>query len=179
MVMAQNRTITDILQELKKDYNRVLLKAVGQTTDTACEDVYKFSISVLERYYENYEPSTYNRTQSLGKATYPIADVKIQGNMIISTFGVGYDPDILESVAASSYYEASRKYGNVDDDWVIQNYLMGIHPATNGSSNPDTVVYIPWIDPVSPDKTLKKYLKWYRKKFQNNVTDYLLRYISK
>lgn len=175
--MAQNHTIADILRELKKDYKSVLLSAVRQASNTASEDIYKFSMSVLERYYANYEPSIYNRTDSLWRATYLISDVTINGDMIVGTFGIGYDSDILESVAASSYYEASNKYGNVDGDWVIENYLLGIHPATNGSSNPDTVVYTPWQDSIAPDELLRKYIGKYQMKFVNNVNDYLISYI--
>lgn len=179
MVMAQNRTINDILQELKKDYQKVLLKAVEQATDIGCQDVYKFSMSVLEQYYESYIPSRYERTDSLQMATLPISEVKFLGNNIISTFGIEYDADILKSFAAPSYYDASNKYGNVDGDWVIQNYLMGIHPATNGSSDPDTVVYVPWQDAIAPDRRLKQYLKLYRSKFNENINIYLMSYVMK
>lgn len=177
--MAKNRTVEDILQELRKDYKTVLLEAVNKAVDIACEDVYKFSMSVLDRYYENYIPSIYDRTNSLWRATLPIAEVHDYGDTIEGVFGVEYDADILESFAASSYYEASNKYGNVDGDWVIENYLLGIHPATNGSSDPDTVVYNPWQDARSPDQYLKKYLGWYKKQFENNVNDYLIAHIAK
>ena len=80
--MAQNRTINDALQELKKDYKKVLLEAVKQATNTACEDVYRFSMSVLDRYYANYEPSIYNRTDSLWKATIPIGEVEDLGDAL-------------------------------------------------------------------------------------------------
>ena len=88
--MAHNRTVTDILQELKKDYKRVLLKAVEQATNTACEDVYKFSMSVLERYYDNYMPSRYDRTDNLWRTATPIAEVKDNGDIIVGTFGVAF-----------------------------------------------------------------------------------------
>lgn len=177
--MAQNRTITDILQELKKDYKKVLIKAVEQATSTACEDMYKFSMSVLERYYDNYIPSRYDRTDSLQMATIPIAEVKDYGDVIVGTFGVEYDADILESFAAPSYYDASNKYGNVDGDWVLKNYLMGIHPATNGGRTTDTAIYTPWQDVISPDKYLKKYLQIRRVKLANDVNEYLLKYIAR
>ena len=177
--MAQNRTVIDTLQELKKDYKMALIKSVEQATNDACRDVYKFSMSVLEKYYENYIPSRYDRTDSLWRAAIPIAKVEDMGNMIIGTFGVEYDADILESFAASSYYEASKKYGNVDGDWVVENFLMGIHPATNGGRTTDTAIYTPWQDMISPDEYLKKYLQLRKTKLANDVNDYLLRYITR
>jgi hypothetical protein len=172
--MAKNRTIDDILRELSKDYQSVLLKAVQRATDTAAEDIYKFSMSVLERYYENYEPTSYDRSDSLWRATIPISDVIKQGNKIVSTVGVKYDPSVLEGV-----YDGSQKYEHPDGSWVLENYLMGIHPATNGSRNPDTVVYTPWQDTISPDTYLKKYLALYQSKLDSNVNNYLISHIIK
>lgn len=174
--MAHNRTVTDILQELKKDYKRVLLKAVEQATNTACEDVYKFSMSVLERYYDNYMPSRYDRTDNLWRTATPIAEVKDNGDIIVGTFGVAYNPSVLDGV-----YYGSDKYGHPDSSWVLENFLMGIHPRTDGSRIPGGGNYEQekWIDPTSPDEYLKKYLGSYRTKFENNVNDYLIRYIAK
>ena len=174
MVMAKSRTINEILNEVKKDYESILLQAVQKATDVASEDVYKFSMSVLERYYENYEPTRYDRSDNLWRATIPIASVAKQGNKIVSTVGVQYDPSVLDGV-----YDGSQKYEHPDGSWVLENYLMGIHPATNGSRNPDTVVYTPWQDTISPDTYLKKYLKLYQSKLNDNVNNYLMSYIMK
>lgn len=172
--MAQNRTINDILQELKKDYKKVLLEAVKQATNTACEDIYKFSMSVLDRYYDNYPPSIYNRTDNLWKATVPIGEVEDLGDVIAGTFGVEYDPSVLDGV-----YDGSQKYGHPDGSWVLENYLMGIHPATNGGRTTETTIYMPWQDAISPDSYLKRYLKLRQKKLENDVNDYLFRYIAR
>lgn len=172
--MAQNRTVTDVLQELKKDYKTVLLKAVQQATDTACEDVYKFSMTILGRYYENYMPSRYDRTDNLWRAAMPIAKVEDMGDTIIGTFGIEYDPSVLDGV-----YDGSKKYEHPDGSWVLENYLMGIHPATNGSRDPNTVVYTPWQDSISPDEYLRKYLLWYKKKLVKDVNNYLLIHVTK
>lgn len=172
--MAQNRTVTDVLKELKKDYKTILLKAVEQATSTASKDIYKFSMSVLDQYYENYIPSSYDRTENLWRAAIPIDKVESMGDVIVGTFGIEYDPSVLDGV-----YNGSQKYGHPDGDWVLENYLMGIHPATNGSRDPDTVIYDPWQDSRSPDKYLKKYLMLYKKKFDNHVNDYLIKYATK
>ena len=174
--MAQNRTVTDILQELKKDYKRVLIKAVGQATDTACEDVYKFSMSVLERYYDNYMPSRYDRTDNLWRTAIPIAEVEDKGDVIVGTFGVAYDPSVLDGV-----YNGSNQYGHPDGSWVLENFLMGIHPRTDGSRVPGGGNYEQekWIDPISPDEYLQKYLQIRKVKLANDVNDYLLKYITR
>ena len=171
--MAQkSKTINDILKELANNAQPILLKAVENAVDIATEDIYKFSMSVLERYYENYEPSRYMRTDNLWRATIPIAEVSSKGKTIVGTAGVEYDPSVLEGV-----YDASQKYEHPDGLWVIENYLMGIHPATNGGRTTETTVYTPWQDAISPDSYLKKYLQIYKNKFNSNVYDYLISHI--
>lgn len=174
--MANNRTVTDILQELKKDYKNVLLKAVEHATNIACEDTYKFSMSVLDRYYDNYIPSRYDRTEHLWQTAKPIATVENRGDVIIGTFGVCYDPSVLDGV-----YDGSQKYGHPDGSWVLENFLMGIHPRTDGSRVVGGGNYEEekWTDPVSPDEYLKKYLSLRTKKLENDVNDYLISYIAK
>jgi hypothetical protein len=174
MDMAQNRSITDILKELKNDHKTVLLKAVEQATNSACEDAYKFSMSVLDRYYENYNPSRYDRTDNLWRAAMPIAKVEDMGDVIVGTFGVEYDPSVLDGV-----YDGSQKYEHPDGGWVLENYLMGIHPATNGGRTSDTAIYTPWQDAISPDEYLKKYLQIHKVKLANDVNDYLLKYVAR
>ena len=172
MVMAKSRTINDILKELAKNAQPILLQAVVNAVNIATEDIYKFSMSVLERYYENYEPSRYERTDNLWRATIPIAEVSSKGKTIVGTAGVEYDPSVLEGV-----YDASQKYGYAGGSWVIENYLMGIHPATNGGRTTETAIYTPWQDAISPDSYLKKYLQVYKNKFNSNVYDYLISHI--
>ena len=169
MVMAKSRTINDILKELAKNSQPILLKAVENAVNIAAEDIYKFSMSVLERYYENYEPSRYNRTDNLWRATIPVAEVSSNGKAVVGIAGVEYDPSVLDGV-----YSGSQKYGSPDGSWVIENYLMGIHPATNGGRTTETTVYTPWQDGISPDSYLKKYLQVYKNKFNSNfsIDDY-------
>jgi hypothetical protein len=131
-------------------------------------------MSVLERYYENYMPSRYERTDNLWRAAIPIAKVENMGDIITSTFGVEYDPSVLDGV-----YDGSQKYEHPDGSWVLENYLMGIHPATNGGRTTDTAIYIPWQDPISPDAYLKRYLQIRKVKLVDDVNDILLKYIAK
>jgi hypothetical protein len=131
-------------------------------------------MSVLERYYENYMPSSYDRTDNLWRTAMPIANVTMHGNSIIGTVGVEYDPSVLDGA-----YDGSKKYDSPDGSWVLENYLMGIHPATNGSRDPDTVIYAPWQDAITPNDLLDKYLKWYKNKLNDNIDKYLISYVMK
>lgn len=184
----QSKSIDEILQELSKNYKSVLLSAVQKATDIACEDIYNFSMSCIERYYENYIPSSYDRTDSLWRALVPIAEVKNSGNKIVSTVGVEYNPSVLEGVyqSGSEKYGAKKdkdghivEYGHPEGSWVLENYLMGIHPTTNGSRNPEDVVYMPVQDSISPHQYTDRYLRLYKNKLNNNVYSYLISHVAK
>ena len=172
--MAKEHTINEVLKELTHDATPILLKSVKNATDIATKDIYNFSMSVLERYYENYEPNRYDRTYNLWKTTVPISEVKKDGETVMSTVGVEYDSSRIDGI-----YDGSKKYEHPDGSWIIENFLMGVHPATNGGTTTETTIYMPWQDPISPDTYLKKYLQFYKSKLTNNVYEYIAKYIFK
>jgi hypothetical protein len=54
---------------------------------------------------------------------------------------VDYNPWLLEEYVGEANrfaYDASKKYGQVDGDWVIQNFYEGKHPYTNGSTDSES-----------------------------------------
>ena len=175
--MASSRSIDEILNELRKNYHSILLKGVKNATETACKDIYKFSISCLDRYYENYSPSSYDRSDSLWRAIVPYSNVVDGGNVIISTAGVEYDANLLSAyVSSAGLYNGSKKYGTADAEWVIENFLLGIHPATDGSSVPGEAVYMPYYDSYSTHQYTDRYLKLYTHKLSDNVLNYVVTY---
>lgn len=175
--MAKTKDLDSAINELRKNYRTVLKQAVQYATEEAEKDVHRRALSCLEEYYSNYEPNSYDRSDSLRHAFLPYKSVKNNGHYLISTVGIEYNADALEAYAPSSY-NASKKYdGRVDTEWVIDNYLEGIHPTTNGSRNPANVEYIPIIDSVSPTQKMGEYLDSYAETFANNMYSYLAAYL--
>jgi hypothetical protein len=172
-MIQQSGSVSEALKELEKKYKSVLLSAVQSATDKAVEDIYKFSVSLVDQYYANYQPSIYERTGGIYNTLVPIAEVANGGDTVVSTVGIGFNSGPLNG------YKASSKYGTADGEWILSNYLMGIHPATNGGTSPDTAVYIPWQDGFSPDALTKKYLQLYKNKFQSNVNSHLGSFIMR
>ena len=184
--MAKARTINEILADLSKNYKSVLREAVEKATTTAVKDIYAFSTSCIDQYYANYPPSSYDRSDSLWRTIIPYSEVVDRGDSIVSIVGVEYNPSVLDDApyySGSEKYGAQRdengmivQYGRPDSSWVLENYLLGIHPATNGSRDPATVEYIPTQDPRSTDELTKRYLRMYQHKLNDNVYSYLVRY---
>ena len=122
--MAKSKTIDEAIDKLLDNYEDVIIKAARYATDETCKEIYQYSMSCLEEYYESYIPSSYERTDYLWHAILPYAEhPRKVGNNIVSTVGVEYDSTKLDGV-----YNGSQKYRPVDGDWVLDNYLKGIHP---------------------------------------------------
>ena len=176
--MAKTNSLETAINELRKNYRKVLREAVQYATEEAAKDVHQHALSCLEEYYNNRIPNSYDRSDSLRHAFLPYKSVKSNGHYLISTVGIEYNADALEAYAPSSY-NASKKYdGRVDTAWVIENYLDGIHPTTNGSQIPEEVVYMPIVDNVSPTQKMADYLDVYAKTFYSNVYSYLAAYLT-
>lgn len=181
MDMAKSRTIDELINELLKDYSNALTVAVEYATSKASEDIYKYSMSCLEEYYDNYEPTRYSRTDSLWHAILPYSEIDSSGKGVLSRVGVEYNPFALEAyIQGNPAYIGSKAYGYIDSWYVVDNYLEGIHPATNGSDDPDKVVYYEIRDPKSPTEKMEEYLNRYASTtFKNNILVSFAKQITK
>ena len=176
MDMAKtNRTLNEAINELMKNYESALKEAVEYASNKAVEDIYKKSMSCLERYYDSYDPTSYERTDTLWHAIVPYLENYNSNKGIVSRVGVEYNPWVLEQyIQNNPAYLGSNNYGTyadyVDPWYVIENYLAGIHPATNGKNDPDKVIYYENVDAVSPTETMSAYLdKYATTTFNNNI----------
>ena len=165
MAKATVRNLDKAIDKLFKDYEIALTKAMRYSSEIAREDINFKAKWCLYEYYENYEPSVYERTGRLEDAFVPYMKVgRLKGGAGIgAVVGMGYDASKLEGV-----YSGSQKWTPVDGSWVLENYLQGIHPTTDGSILPGAE-YIPIYDSVSPDTKMEKYLNDYVKTFNENV----------
>lgn len=179
MVMAKSQTIDEMLKKLKDNYKDAMVGAVTHAVNVGVKDVYKFTVSCLDQYYQSHDPTIYDRTDSLKETFVPIAEVATNGDVVSGTIGIAFDSTVL----MDKYYRATcwgRRQGIQDPDrpealWVLENFLDGIHPATDGSPE-EGAPYIPWEDPWSTDQLLNRYLRLYQNKFKRNVTNYLVSY---
>jgi hypothetical protein len=171
MSMARVKTLDQAIDELMKDYESALKEAVEYASSKAVEDIYRYSMTCLEEYYDNYSPNHYDRTDTLWHAILPYSESYNKGKEIISRVGVEYNPFVLEAyISGNPAYIGSSSYGYIDSWYVVDNYLEGIHPATNGSDDPDKVLYYEIKDPQSPTDKMEQYLNQYASTtFHNNI----------
>ena len=78
------RTLNAAIDELMKNYESALKEAVEYASNEAVKDIYKESISCLERYYDSYDPTSYERTDSLWRAIVPCLTIQQDKDKITS-----------------------------------------------------------------------------------------------
>lgn len=150
------RTLESAIDELMKNYESALKEAVEYASNEAVKDIYKESVSCLERYYDSYDPTSYERTDSLWRSIVPYLDIQQNKETITSSVGVEYDAARIDGL-----YYGSKKYSPTDSSWILDNYLRGVHPATDGSSKPGEAFYYENVDPISPTQHMTTYLNNY------------------
>lgn len=170
MARAKVRGINEAIDEVFSDYKRALGRAMKSASKIAKDDIEFKAKSCLYEYYENFqpgigEPNWYERTDSLVNSFVPYMQVGTRKNKtdIIASVGMGYWPFMLDGV-----YSGSNQWTPVDGEWVLENYLKGIHPTTDGSSYVGAP-YLPVFDSISPEEKMEKYLQEYTGTFRNNV----------
>jgi hypothetical protein len=118
------------------------------------------------------------RDENLMRAFVPYNTVKRVGNEIVADVGMGYDASRLDGV-----YSGSKKWTPVDGSWVLNNYLLGIHPATNGGIVAGQVEYFEYWDvdvgDRPPQAKMKDYLEQYKNTFNNNVLESFAKQIAR
>lgn len=162
-----NRTIDEAIDEIFKDYKKAFKVAAQEATEQAKKDLYENSVSCLVRYYEDYDPTSYNRTYSLMESFVPYANpVSEQGDMLICSAGVIFDSDRIANT-----YNGSEIYSPTDSEWIIANFLAGIHPRTDGSTiigggnYEDEKYYGSFV----PAEEVQKYINSYDYTFDRNL----------
>ncbi|MEE1084297.1 MAG: hypothetical protein UH850_11290 [Paludibacteraceae bacterium] len=190
MAKAQMRGLEEELDRVFSRYKSNLKKSMQEAADEAEFEIKFEAESCLDRYYDNFQteknekrgkgrPNWYDRTESLRWAFVPYNDVieDKNNNSWVAKVGMSYDPSRLDGVYSSN---ASTQYQPVDGSWVLNNYLSGIHPTTNGYPlYADQLEYIEIRDPESPEDHMNAFLEKYYKTFYENVIINLARRVSR
>ena len=177
MAKAKVRGLEEEINRVFKNYEKALTKAMKYAADEAEFDIGFRARGCLDEYYENYDPNWYDRTNSLINAFVPVNEVKTINGEIVARAGMSYDPSRLDGAYNSN---SSEQYQPVDSEWILRNYLQGIHPRTNGYPVwADELVYNPYIDPVSPDTKMRDYIEKYKTTFDQNVLRSFVRQLTR
>ena len=174
--MAQNRTLDEAVEELFKDYKKAIKVAAQEATEKAKNDLHVNAISCLVQYYDDYPPTSYNRTYNLMRCFVSLQRITETADGFDCMAGIGYNPARLDNL-----YSGSQRYDPTDSDWIVENYLAGIHPRTDGSRVPGDGDYenqkyqgsfVPWNE-------MQKFIDGYGDRFNKNFRFALSKQIMK
>lgn len=188
--MAKNnrsldKTLSKAVDDILKDYKSAMKDAVKFAAQQAEKDFMTKAHSCLQEYYDNFDPNRYDRTDTLQYAFLPYNDIDYGRDKITGSVGVEYSAEVLEQLMPppeyskkgklihSGYYGSSQ-YQPVDTWWVIDNYLKGIHPYTDGGIN-----YYEVKDDKSPNEKMDEFIKEYAKTWDQNVLFGLLSQVAR
>ena len=127
-----------------KDCQAIAVEAVKNAAKKTQKDILKEADNYLQRYYGNYTPKRYKRTHQLKNAIKPVLEDHSTGNGTSIEVGVEYNSGALKGYYSNSWYHKTgthwigRDSGDFDFDsqnngipepeWILNNFLEGIHP---------------------------------------------------
>ncbi len=166
MAKAKINGLDEAIDKIFKDYKKAIKEAAQEATEKAKEDLYANAVSCLVAYYNDYDPTSYNRTYSLINSFVPYADEVIETSVgFVCRAGVEFDPNKIDGM-----YSGSEIYSPTDGEWIISNFLSGIHPRTNGSREVGggNYEYETYYGSFVPAEEMQKYINRYYDVFDRN-----------
>lgn len=168
--MAKAKTFDDIVKDIIDNYANLRFQATENVAKEAVKDIHDGAVSILHDHYYAWKPKKrfktksdggkykngskkkwvrggYTRTYSLEHSFVSSYDVKRKNKDVVCEIGITYSPSALiryvDSNDISAYTTSKNVLGIKRDpleEWIINNFLEGRHPYTDGSSEPGTPV---------------------------------------
>ena len=141
------KSINDVFNEIIADYQAVATEAVKSAAKKVQDDVVKESYRYMAIYYRNHKPTKYKRTKQLHKSITPIFEDRSGKRGISIEVGVEYNSSNLKGLYYSNswYHQTGTRWIERNDEgfdfdsqnngipqpeWILENFLEGIHPIT-------------------------------------------------
>ena len=168
--MAKAKTFDDIIKNIMDNYADLRFQATENVAKEAVKDIHEGAVSILHSHYYAWRPKKrmktksdggkykngskkkwvrggYTRTYSLEHSFVSHYDVKRANKNVICEIGITYSPSALRAYVQGNNIDAYTASNNVLgterkplEEWVINNFLEGLHPYTSGSTEPGTPV---------------------------------------
>lgn len=142
------KDIGQVLNGILQDSQRIAIQAVKSAANKAKDDVIEEAKTYLQEYYGNYAPKVYKRTYQLKNAIKPYFSDKSTASHVSIEVGVEYDAGALKYYSNSKYHQSGSEWkpvtnyaeftsdnGIPEPEWVLNNFLHGIHPWAQQDSN--------------------------------------------
>lgn len=169
--MAKAKTFDDIIKDIMDNYADLRFRATENVAKEAVKEIHEGAVSILHNHYYAWRPKKrfrtksgggkykngskkkwarggYTRTYSLEHSFVSSYSVDRKPKNVVCEIGITYSPSALRKYINSNNVKAYTASKNVLgtarlplEEWVINNFLQGKHPYTDGSTNPGTQVH--------------------------------------
>lgn len=150
MAQKLDKEIDKAIGKMMKEYNKAAINAAQFATKQVMKDFINEAFNGLERYYSDYKPKSYNRTYTLAECIVPFSEISSGNDSINCVMRINYDSTRLADYydydygdgKPSRFYRGQNVPGKIIPDeynpineFIMNNFLEGIHPTTDGSSS--------------------------------------------
>lgn len=148
-----------------EDCQAVAVAAVKNAAKKAQNDIVKEAKNYLQQYYNNYTPVRYKRTYRLKRAITPFWADRSEKNGISIEVGVQYSSSALKGAyrSNSKWHQSGDVWRSVTEgqkfssdngipepDWILENFLEGVHPWAQTDANSTTSLMREFFDTQLP-----------------------------
>ncbi len=164
--MAEN---TLDFSAILNDIRSIAIKSVRSAAKKTQRCILEEAKNYLNEYYNNYTPRWYKRTYRLRRAIIPYWAERTTNKNISIEIGVSYDSSALKGAYRSNswYHQNGNKWidkglggfnynspnnGIPEPEWILNNFLEGIHPWGQTDSESTDSLMKRFFDTQLPDK---------------------------
>lgn len=158
-----------VYKAVQRNAKVAAISAAKNTAKKIAKDMQKEALNGLAYYYSNYDPDVYDRTYNLKNAIRPYYNDQSNDRTVSIEIGVVYDASYLEAYTSNSWRHQSGgdwisrndsnfdwdsgNNGTPDPEWILNNFLHGIHPRTT-----KCYAYAPVTDPKSQIQIMNEFI---------------------
>lgn len=176
---SKSGDINQIFEDIINDAENTARAAIKSASKNVQKDVLKKAKENLDYYYANYTPSIYRRTDRLKRAILPYYADRSNSKNIRIEVGVQYQSAALTGAYKSNswYHQSGNRWidrmdgsfnfnspnnGVPEPDWILNNFLEGVHPRTDVTKTYDgrkAYKYNPKRDRKSQEELMVEFLE--------------------
>lgn len=152
MAAKNSKDLNAIYQSILSGAKEAAISAAKETAKKVAKDMHNEALRGLKKYYDSYNPDMYERTYYLKNAIIPTYKDTSTDKVISIEIGIRYDENKLidHYYSNSQYHKSGDKWisrndpefnwdrnsegkpigdnGIPDPEWILNNFLHGIHP---------------------------------------------------
>lgn len=166
------RGIETALDDFKNNLRSIVVEASKKAAKKIQKDLVAEARKNIAKYYDQYDPDVYERTYDLQKTVIHRGFLNDNSTKNTINLEIGF---YYDSMGPHTLRGGSSKYnGNADPEWILDNFVEGIHPRTTKG-----YVYDPY-QAESQNELMDKFVdRTMEKKIDKYMQSELIRAISR